>query len=74
MLLWGSGKNLFIFSLLLTKIVSQFLIATIFVFFQSNKMFFYYNLGLTRLELFGSAFVIDMLVWSLAITLTALAS
>ena len=73
-LLWGTGKNQFIISLLLTKLAANVLIASLFLFFQGNKLYFYYNLGLTRIELFGSAFVIDMVFWTTAITLTVLAS
>lgn len=73
-LLWSTVKSQFIVSLLLTKLAANILIATYFLFFQGNKLYFYYNLGLTKIELFGSAFVIDMVFWSMAITLTVLFS
>jgi hypothetical protein len=74
LLLWGTGKNEFIVVLLLTKLASSVLIALLFLSFQADKFYFYHNLGLTRLELFGSALAIDMLFWTVAITFTAMMS
>jgi hypothetical protein len=71
LLLWGTGKSLFIITLLVTKLVSQILIAALFIFFQGEKLYFYHNLGLTRPILFGSALVIDMTIWIIAIVLTS---
>jgi hypothetical protein len=73
-LFWGSGRNLFVISLLLTKLVSEVFIAALFMFFQSNRMYFYHNLGLTKLQLFASAFLLDMMLWTLAVVLTAFIS
>jgi hypothetical protein len=50
---------------------SEIFIAALFIFFQHGKFYFYHNLGITRPVLFGSAFFIDMSIWTIAITLTS---
>ena len=74
LVLWGTGKNEFILILLLTKLTSNVLIATMFLFLQADKLYFYHNLGLTRLELFGSALLFDMIFWVTAIAITTFVS
>jgi hypothetical protein len=71
LLLSVADNPLFIITLLLTKLGSEIFIAALFIFFQHGKFYFYHNLGITRQVLFGSAFVIDMSIWTIAITLTS---
>lgn len=69
-LLAGTGKPLYVLPLLFTKLASDVLIAFLFVFFQANKLYFFYNLGISKATLFVSALLFDVGIWSLLITLT----
>jgi hypothetical protein len=69
-LLAGSGKPLFAFPMLFTKLASDALIAMMYVFFGRNKLYFYYNLGISKQVLFVSALVFDAGIWFLLVALT----
>jgi hypothetical protein len=57
-----------------TKLVSDLLIGLLFLLLQPRALFFFHNLGYTRVKLFGSALAFDLSMWALFISGTSLIS
>lgn len=73
--LLSSSENVsIIFTLLWTKLAANVLIGLLFSLLQPNRLYFFYNLGYSRVQLFGSALAFDLTVWSFLIIITTIIS
>lgn len=62
-LILESGNELFIIPVFFMKIITNGLIGLIFHFFKQNQLYFFQNLGVPTLDLYSSAFCIDLVLW-----------
>lgn len=60
----------FSITLFWTKLISSMLIGVLFHFFKHDHLYFFYNLGYSLRRLYTLVFSLDMLIWTLLITLT----
>jgi len=67
-----TGNPQVILVLLWTKLASDLVIGFLFAMLQGHKLYFYYNLGYSRVHLFGGALVFDLIVWTSLMTVTLL--
>ena len=73
-LLAVSGDVRVVLTLLWTKLAANAVIGLLFLMLQGNRMFFFHNLGYSRFQLFGSALLFDLAIWTSLVTTTALIS
>jgi hypothetical protein len=62
-LILESGNGLFIIPVFLMKVITNGLIGLIFHFFKQNQLYFFQNLGVSVIDLYASAFCVDLGLW-----------
>ena len=72
--LLASDEPKVIVVLLWTKLASDFVIGLLFILLQGHKLYFFHNLGYSRVQLLGSALAFDMTLWTLLIAGTTMIS
>ena len=69
-----SGNPQVIMVLLWTKLAADGVIGLLFMLLHGYKMYFYYNLGYSRVYLLASALAIDLFIWTTLVVLTSIFS
>jgi hypothetical protein len=66
-----SGNPQVIMVLLWTKLAADGVIGLLFLLLHGHKMYFYYNLGYSKVYLLAGALAIDLLLWTISMVLTS---
>jgi hypothetical protein len=62
---FASGSPYFVTITFWMKVITNVLLGLYVHFFKSETLVFYHNLGLTRQQLYGGAFILDIGIWLL---------
>ena len=69
-----SGNPQVIMVLLWTKLAADGVIGLLFMVLHGHKMYFYYNLGYSRVYLLSAALALDLVIWTTLIVFTSIFS
>ena len=68
---WQAHSVYFIIPVFWVKILTTVIIGVFITVFRSEQFIFFYNLGYSRVKLYGFSFLFDFMIWSVLMCITA---